>query len=271
MSRRLTSSQRRRISELCAFTGASERQAASLLAQCDWVIETAADAFFSYNLAPEGAYDASSAQPAAPPPPSINLSKVDAWFDKYAEEPEGDGDRVIADDGITQFCQDLEIDTQDPVVLVLSWHMRAASMCTFTRQEWQCGMKAMHTETLADLKRKLPALRRSTDDFTSFKDFYAYCYDFARDEGKKSLGLDMALELWELVLRPRGYPLFQEWIDFLKEGGEAMHPVIPKDTWLLLLDFLHQMQPDLSNYLANDAWPVAIDDFVESLQAKLSK
>lgn len=49
----------------------------------------------------------------------------------------------IYEEGIAQFCSDLGVDPEDPVLLVLSFHMDAATMCIFTRDEWIRGMESL--------------------------------------------------------------------------------------------------------------------------------
>ncbi|CAM9189823.1 unnamed protein product [Heterosigma akashiwo] len=116
------------------------------------------------------------------------------------------------------------------------------------------------------LRKSLPELREEISG-PSFKEFYMFCYDFGKEEGKKSLNHEMALALWDLIMKPRNYPLYETWVEFIKTQ-EAAYPYIPKDTWSLLGDFLQQVDAELNGYDEADAWPVAIDDFVAFVQDK---
>ena len=85
-------------------------------------------------------------------------------------------------------------------------------------------------------------------------------YDWAKEEGQKSLGLEMAIGLWQLLL-PGKFALLDEWCTFLTDDREP-RPV-PKDVWNMLLDFSKEVKPDLSNYDPYGSWPTMIDEFVE--------
>lgn len=74
----------------------------------------------------------------------------------------------ITDDGILNFCKELGIDAQDPVILALSWYMEAEAMCVFTRQEFVRGLEKLQCCSMDDLKAQLPMLRsklRNREDF----------------------------------------------------------------------------------------------------------
>ncbi len=46
---------------------------------------------------------------------------------------------------------------------------------------------------------------------------------------------------------------------------------ISKDTWCQFLEFSRNIQPDLSNFEVDGAWPVLIDSFVEACKKRKSR
>lgn len=89
-----------------------------------------------------------------------------------------------------------------------------------------------------------------------------FTFGFAKDPTQKSLALDIAVGLWELLL-PQYFPLLPHWLAFVRANCRNS---ISKDVWLQVLEFGTQIKPDLSNFDENGAWPVLLDDFVTHLQ-----
>lgn len=65
--------------------------------------------------------------------------------------------------------------------LVLSWHLRAETMCEFTRAEWSAGLARLQCDSLDKLRAKLPALRLELSDDVTFREVYEYAYSFSRE------------------------------------------------------------------------------------------
>ena len=171
--------------------------------------------------------------------------------------------------GIGRFCQDLKVDPSDIVMLVISWHFSAATMCEFTKEEFLEGMEELNCNSIDKVKRKLPQLRSELKNNQTFQDVYNYAYGFACEKGQKCLQLDTAIAMWQLLFAEQGWPLVNSWCQFL----EAKHKhAISKDTWFQLLDFakIVQTEGDLEQFEAsnNSAWPYLVDDFVDQLRAK---
>ncbi|RLN73847.1 hypothetical protein BBJ28_00019631, partial [Nothophytophthora sp. Chile5] len=169
-------------------------------------------------------------------------------------------------DGILKFCEDIGVDPQDIVVLVIAWKMEAAYMCAFTRKEWMAGMEAMDCDSAAKITAKIPQLREAIANEGEFKKFYSFCFGFSKEPGQKSLSVDIATAMWELLLSARFVKLTADWLAFL----EAKKPVkgVTRDTWDLLLDFFVKVRESYDNYDENEAWPVLIDDYMTWIETK---
>nr|CAD1826844.1 unnamed protein product [Ananas comosus var. bracteatus] len=169
---------------------------------------------------------------------------------------------MITVDGISLLCEDLQVDPQDIVMLVISWHMKAAIMCEFSRQEFIGGLQSLGIDSIEKFREKLPALRAELKDEQKFHEIYNFAFSWAKEKGQKSLQLDTAIGMWQLLFAEKHWPFVDYWCQFL----QAKHnKAISRDTWSQLLEFVKTMDPQLSNYEEDSAWPYLIDEFVEYL------
>ncbi|KAK2156781.1 hypothetical protein LSH36_205g03037 [Paralvinella palmiformis] len=186
-------------------------------------------------------------------------SKINALFDIYKDPDE---DAILAD-GIEKFCNDLEVQPEEFKVLVLAWKFQAETMCKFTRAEMVQGCKKLHVDSIKGIQSRFPDLLEEVRDKEKFKDLYRWTYKFGLDSeaGQRTLPVDMAVSLWQLVFSERQPPILKQWLSFL----DIHHNVrgIPRDTWDMFLNFVEAVGDDLSSYDDTEAWPSLFDDFVE--------
>ena len=88
-------------------------------------------------------------------------------------------------------------------------------MGSFTQQEFKNGLQALGVSTAEELKRKLPQLYADLKNPSEFKNMYKFVYDFARDKSFKNLQIEVALDLWELLLASK-CRFLSDWLDFLR-------------------------------------------------------
>mmetsp|Transcript_54035 Transcript_54035/g.106698 ORF Transcript_54035/g.106698 Transcript_54035/m.106698 type:complete len:255 (+) Transcript_54035:123-887(+) len=247
----LNRQQRDKVANFQAVTGAPAKLAAEFLKRYSWSLDQAVDIFFT---------EGHSFAAPKPPQPVLDGKKLDSLFRKYKDQ-EAD---AIASDGIQELCTDLGISALDPVTLVLSYHCRAEQMGVFTRDEFCGGMQRLGCDDIVKLRAKIEELRGALHDRVACKEIYAYTFQFALDQGQKCLPVEMCIEFWKLLLRNH-FALLDSWVGFVEQRCKNS---ISKDTWMMLYDLATQVKPDLSDYDINGAWPVLIDEFVESVRAQ---
>ncbi|PNH09928.1 DCN1-like protein 1 [Tetrabaena socialis] len=253
---RLTKPQKDKIVQFRSITGSNEKVAGDCLKQAGWGVEAAIDHFYSAGLA---------AQPASTTG-GVDLRAIEALYQRY-KDPGGDS---IGVNGITTFCEDLEVDPTDLVVLVICYYMSAAVMCEYSKEEFTGGLVKLGVDSVDKLKRRLPELRAELRAEAKFREVYSYAYNFSREKGQKCVQLDTAVGMWRLLFSvpEQHWPLIDDWCDFLTQHHNR---AISKDTWLQLFDFIKSVKPDFSNFDENSAWPYLIDEFVDHMKAKRGK
>ncbi|XP_022868436.1 DCN1-like protein [Olea europaea var. sylvestris] len=169
---------------------------------------------------------------------------------------------MILVDGITLLCTDLQVDPQDIVMLVVSWHMKAATMCEFSKQEFMGGLQSLGIDSLDKFRERISFMRSELKDEQKFREIYNFAFGWAKEKGQKSLALDTAIGMWQLLFAEKQWPLVDHWCQFL----QARHnKAISRDTWSQLLEFARTVDHAFSNYDPAGAWPYLIDEFVEYL------
>lgn len=163
-------------------------------------------------------------------------------------------------DGISRFCDDLGVSPEDAVLLVISWHFEAATMCEYSRREFEDGMASLRCENIDALRAALPRLRAELESRKTFGQIYNFSYLFSREKGQKILQQDVAIALWRLLLTRERWRYIDDWCTFLEEHHNR---AISRDTWQQLLEFIVTVKPDLSDYDDAGAWPYLVDEFVE--------
>jgi DCN1-like protein 1/2 len=78
------------------------------------------------------------------------------------------------------------------------------------------------------------------------------------------MSVELAIPTWKMLLTGR-YKYINEWCDFIENDYKK---TIQKDTWNLFYDFIQAVGDNLSLYSEDQAWPIAIDTFVEKLKSK---
>ncbi|CAJ2659148.1 unnamed protein product [Trifolium pratense] len=234
---------RDKLQQFVTITGASEKVAMQALKASDWNLEGAFDYFYS--------------QPQLRTfTDSRHLEELyNRYKDKYID--------MIFADGITLLCNDIQVDPQDIVMLVLSWHMKAGTMCEFSKKEFTEGLQSLGIDSLEKFREKIPSMRSELKDEQKFREIYNFAFGWAKEKGQKSLALDTAIGMWQLLFAEKQWPLVDHWCQFL----QARHnKAISRDTWSQLLEFAKTVSSNLSDYDAEGAWPYLIDEFVDYLK-----
>jgi len=111
------------------------------------------------------------------------------------------------------------------------------------------------------MKAAFPALRAQLDEPTAFRDFYGFCFGFAKDPGfgVRTLPMDVASQMWQLILGQR-FKYLDAWLEFCEVKQVK---AVTKDVWDMLFTFSTSINDDMSNFDEDGAWPVLLDEFVE--------
>ncbi|BGP38071.1 hypothetical protein JCM10449v2_001998 [Rhodotorula kratochvilovae] len=207
------------------------------------------------------------------------------WFAQFADKADAG---KMDGDGIEKLFTDMGLSMDGAYPLILAWKVGAkpGTFGAFYLSDFERAFRKERIDSSEKLKKFLVKQEKTvlksssgskkaaadSDDSavappsSSFRQFYSFLLPFFRAEGAKTLPADAAKAMWGVVLAPK-YELGKAFVEFAEEQGDKFKAV-STDLWTQLLDFCESVEPDLTGWSEDDAWPSVIDAFVEWKQAK---
>ena len=161
--------------------------------------------------------------------------------------------------------QQIGVDTQEIAAIVISKYMGAEYMGEYKWSEFNKGCKDLGCDSIQSWKAVVPRLREEVKNETKFAEMYKYTFDFAKEKDKRNVDVELACDLWDLLIGSK-CQFLEQWKAFVvgkKERGEQL--VVTRDTWDLFFDLVKQTRGNIANFEDDGAWPSMIDQFVEGL------
>jgi len=205
-----------------------------------------------------------------------------ALFKSYADSDNPD---VIGPEGYERLCNDANLPLEGALPLILAWQLGSKEMARITKDEWTSGTESLKISSLnllsvamhdldnylmlgkaapKKLAKKDPYDRTTfwsycDDKKVAFHKFYTFCFVLAKPEPSRNIDMETASALWSVLLVPK-FPIVGEVLGFISE--RASYRACNKDLWSMMLEFCETIDPNLSNYEGDGAWPTLLDDFV---------
>jgi len=279
MSRVSKSQQDSLAAEFVSVTGTSTKEALSFLKKHSWRLNAAIDAYYSRPAASTPGKSSSD--------PATMERKIMDLFTKYKDKEVDE----IAIDGTLKFCEDLDVNPEDVILLAVAYELKSPGIGAFPKEGWVSGWKRLECDSIPKMKAQLVQLKEKlSNDTEYFQAVYNYTFDFAKTDGQRSIRIDDAIAFWELLLpagqrgqalrhvdmitdsstgevtyQPSREPGWKAeynalWFEYLK-GIPSKG--ISKDTWQMFFYFVRTIDAKFLKHDVEAAWPSVIDDFAE--------
>jgi len=122
----------------------------------------------------------------------------------------------------------------------------------------------MDIDSLSKLRERIPDLRMQA--LLNLDEIYLYSFHFIKESSShKLVSLPGAIATLQILLGH--YPHTTAFTNFMSHH-QTQFKGMNQDQWMMFLQFCKNIEPDLSNYDMDSAWPVMLDDFVGHLRQK---
>jgi len=191
----------------------------------------------------------------------FSKKKLEKLFDRYKESSDNDdkNSEFIGPDGMEKLYKDLEVDSEDPVMFILAYHLNASEMAYFSREEFLSGMERHRIDSIEKMKRHLSLLRADLNNAETMRSICKWSFNFSKTEPEhKTVDKEVACAVFTLLFGKHYH--ITNFVEYLKQTNVK---VVNFDLWFSLYDFAVAINSDFSNYDENAAWPCLLDDYVK--------
>ncbi|KAJ1499588.1 hypothetical protein HMI54_011650, partial [Coelomomyces lativittatus] len=161
-----------KIDQFCRVAVTTSTIALHYLKEHQGQLEPALNAFFVGQHAQTSSDTSSSSMR------NSSLDRIQALFNKY-KDPKSE---KISIEGLSQLCEDIQIDPDDSVLFALAYHCGAQTVGEFSKHEFTQGLLSLSVESLSSLKSALTISKEKLQsDATYFKSIYEFVFVYSRD------------------------------------------------------------------------------------------
>jgi hypothetical protein len=131
--------------------------------------------------------------------------------------------------------------------------------------EFRDGLSALGVKAPTDVSKQMAAWKNDLKDEAAFRNFFAFCFDFSRNEGAAStIPAEYAVQYLQQILPPfvpeAKFPL-TKFCEFL---GEKHKKALTKDQWKQIVLFSKEVKPDCSNFdETSTCWNTLFETFAD--------
>lgn len=201
------------------------------------------------------------AKPKAVAPKEAGSAWFVSQFEIYADADDG----CIGPEGVEKLCAALGVDPAEVIVLVFAWKLGAAQMGYFSRDEWTSAQPVFGAATSCEsLLERLKAVHASTlRTHQELRDLHAFAHRFCREKPKKTIDVASAGVMLSLLHADAHAEHVSSLCTFLEGHATCAKRGVSQDEWAMMLQFMRDVKPDLTDYQDDYAWPLLLDDYVE--------
>jgi len=238
------------IAQFCTITQVHQEVAKNILRDNGWNLEAALNSFFVnghlYRMVQK--------------PPTINENQIKQIYRQFSDPEDRN---QMSEEGLQEFLKQIAVNTQTVELFIVGYLVNAPTLGTFPRDEFCQSMKKMGCDSIDSMRTKIRIrIDKINTKPKEFKAFYRWLFKYVQD-GQRTISIDLAKKLWEIVLQPRDYDLYPGWYKWIDSNKEVLG--VSRDVWELLLDFISEMKSDLSNFDPEDSWPSLFDEFAATI------